>query len=622
MKKVLNNTWRSFTEPPYRGLPWLVWFYVVLCFAALPYGGVFTGHLIGYDDQVRMVQVLNWVNGAGFYDRTILRTNAPEGFTTIWSRLVDIPLAVIVIIAQQFVTQKIAALVAAALMPLIELAVLFVAAPYFVRPLVGKSRARLIVLFLIFTSILNIHYFSASGFTVGEASHHPYYIILNLLMLGAIARLAMGSANRSPVLMLGGSIALFNSVGIEGFPLIAAAAAILALVAWCWKRPLVAARGAAGFLCGALGSFILLPMHQAPQNLFTISFAEPSILGAILVGTAGLFLQIEFLVLQRCGKNKTASAVLLIALVALLAGILISFFPRLLDGAAAGLSPAERKMALHEHYEAKPVYSLAHDAYEFISWHAPIVIGFAFAVLAIARSTGRRRAVHLCYFGFALTGTVMCEQFSRFYHHAMTTSCAWLLWGWEWFKTRLRRNRHYSLLALASFVAIGPFWLFLLPAIGHNAPITSQILLFPAAIQAAGDPCDSLSLADFINNHFNKDTLLDVPYWQSQQFLYQTDVRTDFLANYPSHDKFIDNYNFFGTRNMEEARLIAVRHHIDLVTACQSPFLFSNALSDGSQILMARLQGNKPPPWLKRIETPGIATNYLLYAVDKKAVCE
>ena len=170
----MNEIWKSIVRPPYRGLPWLLWTYVILASAILHHGGVFTGHLIGFDDQVRMVQVLNWVNGGGWYDRLITRANPPEGFTSIWSRIVDVPIAAVVVVAQQFVSQKIAALVAATVIPLVELAILFVVAgPYFARPLVGKNKSRLIVLFLFFTSLLDIKYFSASGFVVGQVEPSP-----------------------------------------------------------------------------------------------------------------------------------------------------------------------------------------------------------------------------------------------------------------------------------------------------------------------------------------------------------------------------------------------------------------------------------------------------------------
>ncbi|MDR3450158.1 MAG: hypothetical protein P4M15_10510 [Alphaproteobacteria bacterium] len=618
----MNNFWSSALTPPYRGLPWLVLFYVLLSVFLLPGGGVVTGHLLGYDDQVRMVQVLDWINNphgmlGGWYDRTITRTNAPEGFTTIWSRLVDIPIAAVIILAQQFVSQKTAALIAATIVPVIEIIILFQAAPYFARPLVGKNKARLIILFLIFTSLLNFKYFSVSGFYIGEASHHSWYIILNLLMMGAVARLVMGSSQRAPQMMLAATTALFTAVGIEGFPLIAGVEALIILLAWGYNRPRLAQRGAQGMMTGAVGSFLLLPLHQPPETLFTPSFAEPSILGPILLGAAGLFLFIEQAVLTRGGTRKAVTAFILAAVALVSAGALVTLFPQTLDGGAAGLSPAERKMALSQHFEAQATYKLAQDTVELIGLLAPSLIALAAAIYAVARSRGRKRAMHLCYLGFAAVGTGMSEIFSRYYHHAMTTACPWLLWAWERIKGFVRQSKQRLLYGGLAFVALGPLWMLILPVIDHQLPIVPYVLLFPAAMQVTADPCDSLSIANYIDDHYPPTTNLDVPSWNSAHFLYQADVHIDFLSNFPSQDKFIDNFAFFDTANAERAHAIALRHKVDLVAVCAIPSFYDPHKPEDAQSMLARLQAGHPPVWLQQLDTAAIETNFLLYAVVK-----
>jgi len=201
----------------------------------------------------------------------------------------------------------------------------------------------------------------------------------------------------------------------------------------------------------------------------------------------------------------------------------------------------------------------------------------------------------------------------------MTTSCAWLAWLWEYFKERLPKGSNYGVASIALFIILGPLWMLFIPALAINAGFTSHIVLFPAHLQADPDECDSLTMAAYINDHYAKDTMLEVPYWYTAQFLYQTDVRIDYLNNFPSHDKFIDNYNFVGTKNAEEARQIAARHDVDLVVICQYPFLFHGNLPDEAQIFMARLQAGRAPAWLKLVKT-NIKSNYLLYEVDKAAI--
>lgn len=618
-KKKLGALWSWIAKPPYYGLPWLIWFYAVFAFFIVPFGGVWTGHLFGFDDHVRMTQVLDWVNGAGWYDRTIMRANAPEGFHTIWTRIVDIPIATVVVLAQQFVDQRTAALVASVVVPFAELLLLMVVAgPYFARPLVGKTRARLIVLFLMFTSVMNHKFFSISGFFPGEASHHSWYVILDIVLFGAAARMALGGYRRQTILMMSGSIALLLAVGIEGFPMIAGACAILAGIAWYFNRPLLAQAGAKGMGGGALMALVLLPMNQPPAHFFDILFGEPSILGPILIGSAALFMVIEKFILQSVRHKKT-SLILLLVIAGIIGAFLLSAFPQMRDGPAAALSPAERAMAMREHYEAYSLFKVSSNTLDFIGLVAPTVIALIAGFFAL-RSQGmtvRRRAVSLAYVGFTALGGFMVEMFSRFNHHALTTACPWLLWAWNKIRDQFAKNRHYSLAAFGVYIAIAPFWMFLLPAMQNNVPFLTQVLLYPARMQTMQDPCDTLNLANYINAHYSKDATLIVPNWDTSRFLYQTDVRISFVANYPSHDQFIDNENFFDTRDLDVAKDIAVRHHLDLVAVCRGPARFDQRFPIGQQMLMGLLQVKMPPPWLKLLdldqEAPG---NYLLYEID------
>lgn len=600
--------------PPYSGVPWLVFFYIIFARLCYLHGGVFAGHLIGFDDHTRMTQVLEWVNGHGWYDRTIRRVDPPDGFTTIWSRLVDVPIAFVIVVAQQFMSQRQAALVAAIVVPTIELIISFPVARYYARPLVGRNDAWLVVLFLMFTSVVNFLGTSISGFNWGEASHHPYYIILTLSLFGATGRVAAGVAQRHARLILGLSIGLLLAVGIEGFPMIAASATLLGFLAWAFGRPALAARGAEGMAYGAALALILLPMHQPPGHWLDISFAEPSILGPILVAAAALFLALEDQILRRFVASKFWSLAAIGFLAALMAAALIYAFPQILDGAAAGLSPAERAMALNSHFEAQPLYKSAFSNTYFISLVMPTIISLIAGVFAIFKATNsRQRCVAIAYFGFAGVSGALTECFTRYYHHALTTACAWLLWTWQRLKARLPKNRNYALAAFAIFIALGPFWLLFLPSMDADLPFLSYVVLYPAKGQVIRDPCDYLAFGNYLNAHYGRDTNIVVPAADSSAALYYSNLTIDFLSHYPSHDKFIDNDAFFATSDPNVARGIVMRHHIDLVALCAPT---DAAPSMKFPIFSSQLGSGRVPPWLKFVRD-GSIDGYLLYEVDK-----
>ena len=137
----LRHLWRAIVQPPYTTVPWLIFFYVLISGFVYVDNGPLTGHIVGFDDQVRMTQVLQWVNGAGWYDRLITRVNAPEGFQSIWARIVDIPIATVVILAQQFMDQRSAALMASIIVPMAELILMFWATCYLARPYRREKRS-------------------------------------------------------------------------------------------------------------------------------------------------------------------------------------------------------------------------------------------------------------------------------------------------------------------------------------------------------------------------------------------------------------------------------------------------------------------------------------------------
>lgn len=601
---------------PYCGLPWLIWFYAVFSCFCYTQGGVFDGQLTGYDDHVRMVQVLNWVNGAGWYDRTIMRVNAPDGFPTIWSRLVDTPYAVVILIGQQIADQRTAALMAAFTIPLLELAIFFSVARYFVRPLVGKKNARLVVLFLMFTSVMNYKSFSMSGFQTGEVSHHSWYVILNLLLLGAAARIAIGVSGLGPARMMGFTAAILLAVGIEAFPLIAAAMMVLAALAWLSNRLSIAQQTSRASIYTTLVGLLLIPMHQSPSRWFDISFAEPSLLGPILMSVAALFFVAQSYILRRLGDHKIYSLIVTAVVATVLGSVLFVIFPEMLAGPAVALSPAERALAFKEHAEAWPLYRAAFDRIDFIGLAMPTVIALAGAVYA-ARTTRspRRRVLYLAYGGFTFLFGSMALCITRLYHHAMTVACAWLLWVWRKIMHSLPRNQLYALTAFGAFIMLGPFWMLLLPALDQDLPFVSQVLLYPAKIQTFPDPCNSVAFGEFLNRHYTKDTLLIVPGADSSRMLFYSDLKIDFLNNYPSQNKFIDNETFFGTQNMSMAKDIILRHNIDLVAICK---ILQNVppLKPGEEpMFYERLEYGQVPNWLKPVDTR--MYGYLLYEVDK-----
>jgi hypothetical protein len=209
----------------------------------------------------------------------------------------------------------------------------------------------------------------------------------------------------------------------------------------------------------------------------------------------------------------------------------------------------------------------------------------------------------------------MAELIARLYHHALLISSAGLSLAWTNFMQRLPRNRSHALSGLGAFVIIGPFWMILLPALIQDEPVTAHVLLYPAKVQFYRDVCSGVRVGSYLNQHYSSQTVLNVPGILSSHMLLYSDLRIDFLNNYPSQNKFIDNEVFFGTQDVNVARDIAVRHDFDLVGWCRITNKPLPLAKGEEPMFYERLEFGQPPKWLRHVNT-GIQ-GFMLYEVDR-----
>lgn len=619
---ITDRLWRNLVCPPYTALPWAVFLYAILSCLVYTDNGPLTGHIVGFDDQVRMTQVMQWVNGGGWYDRLITRVNAPEGFQTIWARIVDIPIAAVVVMAQLFTDQRSAGLVASIIVPMAELALMFWASSYFARPIAGKKEANLVTLFLMFTTVLNHKPYTLAGFHLGEASHHAWYGILNVLMFGAAARVVLGASGWRAKGMLALAFALLLAVGIEGFPTIAGVVGVLSILAWGFHNHHLARRGAEAVGASALLSLCLLPMHVPPSHFFEVSFSQPSILGPLLLAAAALYLFLQSLIIKKWG-NRIITAILLLIVAGNIACGLILAFPGILGGSLAGLSPNERILASNEHPEVWSMLRVAAGHWDYLGLIMPTVLAIGAGIWAMATTGNKRRRMMLAAFtGFAIVPGALAQIYWRYIHHAQTAACPLLLKLWQKLRGLIPKGKNYGLVSCLAFIAIGPFWMVFFPALLFNSPFMTQVAFFPAKIYTEPYSCDTLSMTDYLNKHYPPTTRINVPDWDTATFLYESNLQVDFLSNYPSHDHFIDNRTFFQTQDVEAARKIAQSHQFNLVAVCSyipMPPDFLASRPNRTPLFIERLKEGTQPDWLKPVFT-GINTHYILYEVDPVAL--
>ena len=234
------------------------------------------------DDNMRMSQVRSWLNGGqGWYDLRNYKLNWPVGADIHWSRLVDLPLAGLILLGRLFLTGPQAEQFAIAIAPLLPFLLLIVSLSLTVRRLVHPAAWPLAVICLFFAA-------AATGqFVPTRIDHHGWQLAFLALGISGIAdpKRARGGA------VLGTAGALSLSIGLEALIYIALGGATMVLF-WVFERDerrRLAAYAAALAGGTALGFVVFasyanrLPVCDA---LSPVWLADALLGGALMLGLA------------------------------------------------------------------------------------------------------------------------------------------------------------------------------------------------------------------------------------------------------------------------------------------------------------------------------------------------
>lgn len=171
------------------------------------------------DDNMRIMQVRGLLAGQDWYDLRQYRMNPPDGANIHWSRLVDLPLAGLILLLKPFVGGGWAERSAVAIAPLLPYLLLLFSVALTVRRLLDPRAYPLAFMALFFAGSTN------GMFQPERIDHHGWQLALLALMIAGIAdpRRTRGG------LTLGIATALSLAIGLEMLIYIAIAGAAMVL---------------------------------------------------------------------------------------------------------------------------------------------------------------------------------------------------------------------------------------------------------------------------------------------------------------------------------------------------------------------------------------------------------
>lgn len=375
------------------------------------------------DDNMRLMQVRALLDGQGWYDLRQYRMNPPLGFDIHWSRIVDLPIAGLILFFRLFTSNSWAERLACGIAPLLPLSIAMLGVGATVRRLISPYAWPLSIVFLV----------GATGtmlmFAPDRIDHHNWQ--LTMLSL-TVAGLCDPKARRGGA-FVGIASAVSLSIGLELLPYAAMAGAIIAL-RWVWDRSEADRLSVYALTLGG-GSTLGFALFASNANQAMRCDALTPVWLSVMIA-AGLFL---FLLARFSPEARGVRLGLAVVAGAAIAVGFALVFPQCL-GRPEQVSPELARNWLDNVREAKPIYKHAFRT------------GFALATLPIIGLLGAVLATWRARRTPAAIGWAAIALFTAF-------ACLMLLW-------QVRAGPAAQLLAVPGATALG--WLLLPKLLNHR----------------------------------------------------------------------------------------------------------------------------------------------------------
>lgn len=323
------------------------------------------------DSLLRLVEIRDLIAGQGWFDLMQYRMGPEGGFAMHWSRLVDAPIALIILVATALTgSADIGEATALVLWPLM----VFVVCLYFLLRAARSLGGEPAMLPALVIGAAALHFVGV--FKPATLDHHNVQLALFFAMLALILE---GGPLRS--VAAGACAALMLAVGMETVPYVGVGGCAMALLFLLGNDDDAASarRFGVGFACTALLAFLATIPTSAWGVVQCDAYSVAQFGVAVLAGS-GLAIAASFSAL-RSSLPRRLSALGLLAVG--VAALVLTAFPQCLADPYASLDPRLKTYWLSLVQEAQPLWRLVHtDPAMVVSQYASPL--FALLVLGVS----------------------------------------------------------------------------------------------------------------------------------------------------------------------------------------------------------------------------------------------
>ncbi|MBB3460894.1 hypothetical protein FHT92_001472 [Rhizobium sp. BK377] len=334
------------------------------------------------DDGMRLVEVRDFLNGQGWFDLMQYRLGLGEGTLMHWSRLIDLPIAVLIRFFGLFFGHDAAEAAALVVWPLSLVFPALIA-----MGLAGQRVGGLAGMHLSFC-LAGMAIYTGNRFAPGAIDHHNAQLALVATMVAMLLDEKQRAWNYA---VAGASAALAIAIGAETTPFVAIYCLVVAFL-WVWEgEPFAAATRAFG-LSLAVAISILFFATVPPQRYSVVTCDNLSLGFYSLATIGGSLLLASALFASRLGRGLRFAV--LAAVGAAVFGSAMVIAPECLRNPLADLDPMLVELWLRNVSEAQSILALGRtDPFSLGAFYAPGLL--AIAVCIFRSVQGDRMQVHL-----------------------------------------------------------------------------------------------------------------------------------------------------------------------------------------------------------------------------------
>ena len=541
------------------------------------------------DDQLRLVQLRDFLGGQSWFDTNQYRLNPPHGAPMHWSRLIELPLALVILITRPFFGQDIAEMISCALVPLITLGLLaYILGRIATR--LGNAEAGVVAIFLTLTSTTLLPQMEPM-----RIDHHGWQIVLAAVSLWTM----FWRDKKRGGIVLGIALATWMHISLEGLP---AAAAFFVLLGWRW----IIEKAHGQRLIWTISSFalasILLFVGTQAHPLSALPYCDtisPPYLVAILLAAA---IMIPAIAAMPDGRLWRLAAASLAGGAAISAILWIA--PQCAHGAFGNLDPLVRTYWYDHINEGLPVWH--QNIKDALIWLAPALCGIPALLAVNAKAIGSKATQDLRITGYFLIYAILI---SLLVFRTVAVAAAFAIplvavWIVALFHSYRRSDKPAHRIAL---VALMLFLLVPGALVAQTVSVFEGVFSTPKnavdiASDAATEKCESVrsvaKLAELPRGNFV------APFDIGPTILLTTTHKVLASSHHRNAQGMHDHIEIFRSAP-DAAHAFIKAHAINYIAACPSEAEMEFYTENSPTGLWSLLKQGKAPPWLEPIPDMG-----------------